>query len=143
MDVKVLLLGARRADELAGEAGRVFMGHRNEILNPAWVNGCVREFRDRPLRDLAVRLVNDMLAQANRVALEKMAPDASGSLQVYSRVFERNGRYCKTGDEGDGALGTRLEVTAGIAAQLGLIDIAPDGAAALTGLGSAVLEAEA
>ena len=142
-DVKVLLLGARRADELVGEAGTVFMGHRNEILNPAWVNGCVQEFRDRPLRDLAVRLVNDMLAQANRVALEKMAPDASGRLQVYSRVFERNGRYCKTGDEGDGALGTRLEVTAGIAAQLGLIDIAPDGAAALTGLGSAVLEAEA
>ena len=61
---------------------------------------------------------------------------------MYSRVFERNGRYYKTGDEGDGALGTRLEVIAGIAGQLGLIDVAPEGAA-LTDLGLAVLEAGA
>ena len=142
-DVKVLLLGARRVDELTGETRAVFLGHHNEILNPAWMSWCVREFRDRPVRDLAVRLVNDMLAQANRVALEKMEPDASGRLQVYSRVFERNGRYYKTGDEGDSPLGTRLEVIAGIAAQLGLIDVAPDGAATLTDLGFAVLEAGA
>lgn len=140
-DVKVLLLGARRAGELTGEARTVFLGHHNEILNPVWMSGCVREFRDRPVRDLAVRLVNDMLAQANRVALDKMEPDASGRLQVYSRVFERNGRYYKTGDEGDGALGTRLEVIAGIAGQLGLIDVTAEGAATLTDLGYAVLEA--
>lgn len=142
-DVKVLLLGARRADELTGETRAVFLGHHNEILNPAWMSWCVREFRDRPVRDLAVRLVNDMLAQANRVALEKMEPDASGRLQVYSRVFERNGRYYKTGNEGDGPLGTRLEVIAGIAGQLGLIDVAPEGTATLTDLGLAVLEAGA
>jgi hypothetical protein len=140
-DVKVLLPGAQRSEELTGEARTVFLGHLNEILNPAWVSGCAREFRARPLRDLAVRLVNDMLAQANRVALEKLAPDASGRLQAYSRVFERNGRYYKTGGEGDGALGTRLEVIAGIAVQLGLITLAPDGTATVTGLGSAVLEA--
>jgi hypothetical protein len=73
-DVKVLLLGARRADELTGETRAVFLGQHNEILNPAWMSWCVREFRDRPVRDLAVRLVNDMLAQANRVALEKLSP---------------------------------------------------------------------
>lgn len=139
-DVKVLLLGAQRADELAGETRKVFLGHHNEILNPAWMSWCVREFRDRPVRDLAVRLVNDVLAQANRVALEKMEPDASGRLQMYSRVFERNGRYYKTGDEGDGAIGTRLDVIAGIAVQLGLIDVAPENAATLTGLGLVVLE---
>jgi hypothetical protein len=139
-DVKVLLLGAQRAGELTGETRAVFLGHRNEILNPAWMSGCVREYRDRPVRDLAVRLVDDMLAQANRVALDKMEPDASGRLQVYSRVFERNGRYYKTGEEGDGALGTRLEVIAGIAGQLGLIDVTSEGAATLTDLGFVVLE---
>lgn len=142
-DVKVLLLGARRADELTGETRTVFLGHHNEILNPAWMSWCVREFHDRPVRDLAVRLVNDMLAQANRVALEKMELDASGRLQMYSRVFERNGRYYKTSDEGDGAIGTRLEVIAGIAGQLGLIDVTSEGAATLTGLGLTVLEARA
>ena len=102
---------------------------------------CIREFEDRPLRDLAVRLVNDMLAQARRVALDKMRPDAGGRLQVFSRIHERNGRYYKTRDEGDTTIGTRLEVMAGIAVQLGLIDVADDDAATVTGKGSAVLEA--
>ena len=139
-NVKLLLLGSRRAAELDGEARTVFLGRQYEILNPVWMGLCVREFLDRPLRDLAVRLVNDMLAQARRVALDKMRPDANGRLQVYSRIHERNGRYYKTRDEGDTAIGTRLEVMAGIAEQLGLIDLADDRTASLTGLGSAVLE---
>ena len=115
----------------------MFLGHgtTRSLTRCGW-NAASGDFRDRPLRDLAVRLVNDMLAQANRVALEKMQPDASGRLQMYSRIYERNGRYYKTRDEGDGAIGTRLEVAAGIAVQLGLIDLAAEGAAAMTGLGS-------
>ena len=124
--IKLLLLGARRAAELDGDARTVFLGLQNEILNPLWMQLCVREFLDRPLRDLAVRLVNDMLAQARRVALDKMRPDSNGQLQIYSRIHERNGRYYKTRDEGDTAIGTRLEVAAGIAVQLGLIDLADD-----------------
>ena len=50
---------------------RCSSGRQNEIFNPLWMDRCVREFLDRPLRDLAVRLVNDMLAQARRVALAK------------------------------------------------------------------------
>lgn len=139
-DLKLLLLGARRADELTGETRKVFLSRQNEILNPVWMALCVREFLDRPVRDLAVRLVNDMLAQANRVALDKMRPDVTGRLQMYSRVYERNGRYYKTHDEGDTTLGTRLDVTAGIAEQLGLIDVDQAGAAAVTDLGAEVLE---
>jgi hypothetical protein len=140
INIKLLLLGSRRAAELDGEARTVFLGRQNEILNPLWMGLCVREFLDRPLRDLAVRLVNDMLAQARRVALDKMRPDSNGQLQVYSRIHERNGRYYKTSDEGDTSIGTRLEVAAGIAVQLGLIDLTDDGAATMTGRGSAVLE---
>ncbi len=139
-NIKLLLLGSRRAAELDGEVRTVFLGRQNEILNPLWMELCVREFLDRPLRDLAVRLVNDMLAQARRVALGKMRPESNGQLQVYSRIHERNGRFYKTRDEGDTAIGTRLEVAAGIAVQLGLIDLADDGSASLTGRGSAVLE---
>jgi hypothetical protein len=142
-DVRLLLLGAHRASELSGEVRTVFLGRQNEILNPAWMALCVREFLDRPVRDLAVRLVNDMLAQASRVALDKMRLDSSGRLQTFSRIYERNGRYYKTRDEGDTPLGTRLEVAAGIAVQLGLIDMDLDGAATVTDLGFAVLEAGA
>jgi hypothetical protein len=139
-NVKLLLLGSRREQDLEGEARTVFLGRQSEILNPLWMAGCVREFEDRPLRDLAVRLVNDMLAQARRVALDKIRPDPSGQLQVYSRIHERNGRYYKTRDEGDTTIGTRLDVLARIAAQLGLIEVADDQAATVTGLGSTVLE---
>jgi hypothetical protein len=104
-------------------------------MNPPWMDLCVCEFLDRPLRDLAVRLVTDMLAQARRVALDTMRPDPHGRLQVYSRIHERNGRYCKTRDEGETAIGPRLEVAAGIAVQLGLIDLADDGAATVTNRG--------
>jgi hypothetical protein len=69
-----------------------------------------------------------------------MRPDSNGQLQVYSRIHERNGRYYKTSDEGDTSIGTRLEVAAGIAVQLGLIDLTDDGAATMTSRGSAVLE---
>lgn len=141
-NIGLLLLGVRRATELDGEARTVFLGRQNEILNPLWMALCVREFLDRPLRDLAVRLVNDMLAQARRVALDKMRPDANGRLQVYSRIHERNGRYYKTREEGDAAIGTRLEVAAGIAVQLGLIDLAEEGAATVTDRGFAVLEVD-
>ena len=140
-NIRLLLVGVRRVTELEGQARTVFLGRQNEILNPLWMDLCVREFLDRPLRDLAVRLVDDMLAQARRVALGKMRPDPSGRLQVYSRIHERNGRYYKTRDEGDTAIGTRLEVAAGIAVQLGLIDLDDDGAAAVTDAGFAVLEA--
>jgi hypothetical protein len=142
-NIRLLVLAVRRATDLDGEARTVFLGRQNEILNPLWMELCVREFLDRPLRDLAVRLADDMLAQARRVALDKMRPDPHGRLQVYSRIHERNGRYYKTRDEGDTAIGTRLEVAAGIAVQLGLIDLADDGAATVTDLGSAVLEAGA
>lgn len=142
-NIRLLLLGARRTAELEGQARTVFLGQQNEILNPLWMAFCAREFWDRPLRDLAMRLVIDMLAQARRIALDKMRPDPNRRLQVYSRIHERNGRYYKTRDEGDAALGTRLEVAAGIAEQLGLIDLAGDGAATVTDLGFAVLEAGA
>lgn len=138
-NVKLLLLGSRRADDLNGTARTVFLGRQSEILNPLWMVGCVREFEDRSMRDLAVRLVNDMLAQARRVALDKMRPDSSGRLQVYSRIHERNGRYYKTRNEGDVTIGTRLDVAAGITAQLGLIDVADNQSARITEKGSAVL----
>ncbi|MGW2308319.1 hypothetical protein [Actinomadura luteofluorescens] len=140
VNVKLLLIGGRRAGELSGEARTTFLGAQNDILNPLWVARLIDDFADRPLRDLAVRLVDDMLAQARRIALAKTRPDANGRMKVFSRVHERGGRYYKTGDEGDGDIGTRLHQTGDFAEQLGLLVRTDDGLASLTPLGADLLE---
>ncbi|TDD40563.1 hypothetical protein E1287_00910 [Actinomadura sp. KC06] len=141
VNVKLLLVGGRRTGELSGEARTTFLGTQHDILNPLWVARLIDDFADRPMRDLAVRLVDDMLAQARRVALAKTHPDANGRMKVFSRVHERGGRYYKTGDEGDGDIGTRLHQAGDFAQQLGLLDHrAEDGTASLTPLGADLLE---
>ncbi|MCP9948333.1 hypothetical protein [Actinomadura madurae] len=140
VNVKLLLVGGRRAGELSGEARTTFLGAQHDILNPLWVSRLIDDFADRPMRDLAVRLVDDMLAQARRVALAKTRPDANGRMKVFSRVHERGDRYYKTGDEGDGDIGTRLHQAGDFAQQLGLLARADDGTASLTPLGADLLE---
>ncbi|TDB85674.1 hypothetical protein E1264_20415 [Actinomadura sp. KC216] len=141
VNVKLLLAGGRRAGELSGEARTTFLGAQHDILNPLWVSRLIGDFADRPMRDLAVRLVDDMLAQARRVALAKTHPDANGRMKVFSRVHERGGRYYKTGDEGDGDIGTRLHQAGDIAEQLGILEHRPDDeTASLTPLGAELLE---
>ncbi|MGI5164502.1 hypothetical protein ACQEU3_09135 [Spirillospora sp. CA-253888] len=139
-NVRLLLVGGRRSDELDGVTRAAFLGRR-DVLNPEWVRLRAEDLSGRSMRDLAAGLVDDMLAQSRRVALAKMAPDGEGGLKVFSRVHERNGRYYKTGEEGAGDIGLRLGQLASFALQLGLIDPAgDDGATALGPLGARLLE---
>jgi hypothetical protein len=138
-NVALLLVGARRARELTGEARTVFLG-KADILNPEWVMRRAEDFQHRPMRDFSVQLVDDMLAQAQRVALAKMRPDASGRLRVFSRVHERNGRFYKTSDEGSGDLGLRINQLAEFAWQLGLIEVTDDDVISVTSAGRRRLE---
>ncbi|WP_131759509.1 hypothetical protein [Actinomadura fibrosa] len=140
VNVRLLLIGGRRVGELSGEARTTFLGAQNDILNPLWVARLIDDFADRPVRDLAVRLVDDMLAQARRIALAETQPDANGRMKVFSRVHERGGRFYKTGDEGDGDIGTRLHQAGDFAQQLGLLARADDGTAFLKPLGAELLE---
>ncbi|WP_051301453.1 hypothetical protein [Actinomadura rifamycini] len=139
VNVKLLLVGGLRAKQLAGEARTTFLGAR-DILNPLWMRGVIDDFADRPMRDLAERLVDDMLAQSRRVALAKMRPDKDGRMKVFSRVHERGGRFYKTGDEGDSDIGTRIHQTSDLAHQLGLVRVTADGTAEVTPLGESLLE---
>ncbi|GAA4061873.1 hypothetical protein [Actinomadura miaoliensis] len=140
VNVKLLLLGGLRERDLTGEARATFLGTSNDILNPLWVSRLIVDHIDRPMHDLAERLVDDMLTQSRRVALAKMRPDGSGRMRVFSRIHERGGRYYKTGDEGDGDIGTRLHQVADFARQLGLVALADDGTATVTPLGLELLE---
>ncbi|WP_242911415.1 hypothetical protein [Actinomadura terrae] len=140
VNVTILLIGGRRVRELTGEAHATFLGQRHDILNPLWVAHLIEDFADRPVKDLAVRLVDDMLAQARRVALAKTRPDGNGRMRFFSRIHERGGRYYKTGEEGEGDIGVRLHQVGDLAEQLGLLVLGEDGAAAPTPLGAELLE---
>jgi hypothetical protein len=143
-DVAVLMVGARRRDELGGAAQVAFLGGkrsgRGTFLDPTWVARRVADHVDRSMRDLGRVLVDDMLAQSRRVALRKVQVQ-QGRLQMFSRLHERNGTYVARTAEGSGNVGLRVEQLAGIAEQLGLIGAA--GEAPVTPLGSSLLEVPA
>lgn len=123
-DVAVLMLGARRAEALSGPARVAFLGGRRAgrgtYLDPVWVRRRVTDHADRSVRDLGRTLVDDMLAQAQRVALRKVRV-SDGRLQLFSRLHERNGTYTAGTREGAGNVGLRIDQLTGIAEQLGLL----------------------
>ncbi|MGW3248458.1 hypothetical protein [Streptomyces sp. NPDC001070] len=144
-NVLLLMVGALRSREghLPGDVRAVFLGRRRrwaEFLDPTWVDGLINEYVDRPARDLAARLVDDMLAQSRRVALAKLRPDpATGGLKIFSRLHLRNERYFKTGDEGDSDIGTRIPQLGSMAEQLGLFAVR-DSCHTVTAEGRRILE---
>ena len=130
--VRLLIVGALRSREghLSDDVRAVFLGRQRrsaEFLDPTWIDGLVHDYLDRPVRDLAARLVDDMLAQSRRVALAKLRTDpATGGLKIFSRLHLRNERYFKTGDEGDSDIGTRIPQLGVLAEQLGLLVVRDD-----------------
>ncbi|MCC9153367.1 hypothetical protein LZP81_07385 [Streptomyces parvulus] len=147
VNVRLLLVGALRSREghLPDDVRAVFLGrqrHSAEFLDPTWVDGLIRDYSDRPVHDLAARLVDDMLAQSRRVALAKLRTDpATGGLKIFSRLHVRNERYFKTGDEGDSDIGTRIPQLGSLGRQLGLFDVR-DGCHVVTASGRMTLETE-
>ncbi|MFI8997826.1 hypothetical protein [Streptomyces sp. NPDC053542] len=124
--VSLLVVGALRSREghLEGDERALFLSRRRgsaEFLDPTWVDGLIKDYADRPARDFAARLVEDMLAQSRRVALAKSRIDpATGRVKLFSRLHLRNERYFKTGEEGSANIGTRLPQLGFVAQQLGL-----------------------
>lgn len=145
--VLLLLVGALRSREghLPDNVRAVFLGrqrHSAEFLDPTWVYGLIEDYYDRPVREMAARLVDDMLAQSRRVALGKLRTDpATGGLQIFSRLHLRNERYFKTGDEGDSDTGTRIPQLGSFGEQLGLFAVRDD-CHAVTGHGRSILETQ-
>ncbi|MGW3520208.1 hypothetical protein [Streptomyces hydrogenans] len=145
-DVLVLLTGglrARRAetgthptDRRSAAVRRAFLGDRKEFLDPRWTAGLLREYEFRPARDLASRLVDDMLAQSRRVALRKLRVDPrTGGYRLFSRLHLRDDdRYYRLGEESKAEIGLRVHPLASVARQLGLLtaDTARGGALTLT-----------
>lgn len=131
-ELAILLIGARRHEQLSGITLDAFRGGRSarkQFLDPSWVGYQHGEHRDRPLGDFACALVDDMLAQSRRVALRKMTVDAHGRMVLFTKLHEREGRYFATASEGAGNVGLRTEQLGTLAVQLGMVEESATGLA--------------
>lgn len=124
--LSILLLGARRARELAGDELAGFQGREaddiHEELAPAWLASQVDDRLDQSVRDFARWLTELMINRSQRLALRKARPDRkTGVLKIPSRVYLRDGFLFRDSSEGGGQASLRLDQLAGILAGVGLL----------------------
>jgi hypothetical protein len=124
--LSIVLLGARRSRELAGNELAGFQGREagdiNEELAPAWLASQVDDWSDQSVRDFARWLTELMINRSQRLALRKASPDRkTGVLKIPSRVYLRDGFIFRDSNEGGGQASLRLDQLAGILAGVGLL----------------------
>lgn len=122
----LILLGARRIDELSGPALAAFRGGpaapRRAFLDPHWVGARARDHDGQRIDDFAAAVVDDMLGQSHRVALRKLDVKPNGRVEMPSKLYEREGRYFAVSPEGAYNIGYRAETLGSLAIQLGLLE---------------------
>jgi hypothetical protein len=124
--LSILLLGARRSRELAGNELAGFQGREaddiNEELAPAWLASQADDWRDQSVPDFARWLTELMINRSQRLALRKARPDRkTGTLKIPSRVYMRDGFLFRDSSEGGGQASLRLDQLAGVLAGVGLL----------------------
>ena len=140
--VALLLIGAQRDSELDDRCLSAFRGGRNETkqyLDPRWIGYRRDAHLARTLGDLACTLVDDMLAQSQRVALRKMRVGPDGRFTMFTKLHEREGLYFRSGVEGRGNVGLRTEQVGSLAEQLGLVSAQDGHPVTVTPLGLSTL----
>ncbi|MEV7995941.1 hypothetical protein AB0O67_29805 [Streptomyces sp. NPDC086077] len=121
IELRVLAVGARRAGELSGRVRDAFLGRRGVELGPEWVGRRLDEARSAGLRDTARRLVHDLVARSQRIALAKARRRPDGSLWLPTRLHERGGFLYRTSQEGRGDVGLRLDQLGTVLATCGVL----------------------
>lgn len=122
----VLMLGATRSRELAGNELHGFHGHEPsdmyEELAPAWLADRLDEWNDKSLRDFARWLTGIMLDRSQRLALSKATLDVKkGVIKIPTRVYLRDGFVFRDSDETGSEPSLRLGQLASILAGVGLL----------------------
>ncbi|MFP8905130.1 hypothetical protein [Streptomyces atacamensis] len=120
-ELRVLAVGARRADELSGRVRDAFLGPRGVELGPEWVGRWLDERRPIGLRDAARDLVHILVARSQRVALAKARRRPDGSLWLPTRLEKRGGWLYRTSQEGRGDVGLRLWQLGAVLATCGVL----------------------
>jgi hypothetical protein len=140
-EIRLLMLGALRLDDLEGRVLAAFAGREDEDdLGPYWFRAQLDAHRDDHLRDFARWLVETMVARAQRVALSKMEYDrAKGRFWIPSRIRERAGLISRLSREGWGEVGLRIDTFSSVLSGCGVIARIEDGQWCVTDKGAALL----
>ncbi|QDB79590.1 hypothetical protein FE251_09555 [Georgenia wutianyii] len=126
--IAVILLGARRLDELTGAELLGFQGPPDrpeavEELSPYWVRAVTRNWANRSLRDFSSYLVDTMLNRSQRVALRKSRYHAkSGRFTIPARVNVRDDLVFRVYGETPRRPGLRWRQLLSMGRQVGLFD---------------------
>ncbi|MGD8199430.1 hypothetical protein ACQE98_02050 [Ornithinimicrobium sp. W1679] len=121
-----LVIGAGRYGHLDERAQAYFEAQGTEEfqqLTPSWLQARLAEWADRPLRDFAIWLTDQLVARAERVALMKASFDVkSGLFRVPTRVFVRDGFLFKDSDDSGGGVALRWGSALQIMGGVGLVE---------------------
>jgi hypothetical protein len=132
--LRMLVLGARRLEDLDEETVALFVGSEPRDLGPRWVAIRVAEGADHRLELFGRELVEILIRRARRVALGKMEL-RDGRPWVPSRLRDRDGILSAHGEEGMGHVSLRTRSLAEILIGLGALTRDERGAISLTPLG--------
>ena len=138
-ELAVLAANSRRVHELTGRVRDAFLGQRGVELGPEWMFSRLGEARPTGLRDFARRLVTDLLARGQRVALSKARRQADGTLWLPTRLHERGRLLYRTSQEGRGDVGLRLDQLTTVLAGAGVLRLV-DGGWRVTTAGRALID---
>jgi len=132
--LRMLVLGAKRLEDLDAEAAALFVGTEPRDLGPRWVAVRVAEGADHHLGLFGRELVEILIRRARRVALGKTEL-RDGRPWVPSRLRDRDGILSAHGEEGMGHVSLRTRSLAEILIGLGALTRDERGAISLTPLG--------
>lgn len=138
-DLAVLIVNARRVEELSGRVRDAFLGQRGVELGPQWMAWRLAETRSGSSRDFARRLTHDLLTRARRVALSKARRRSDGTLWLPTRLHERDGLLYRTSKEGRGDVGLRLAQLTSVLAGTGVLELT-DGTWRVTAAGQVLFD---
>ncbi len=126
----LLMLGGLRVKRLPKRVGSYFQDPSEDVqeLSPSWVAERQREWDNQPVSDFARWLVGILVARSQRIALKKASfVRDSGTFQVPTRVFVRDGLLFRDSNENGGALSLRWGQLASVMFGAGLCSASPTG----------------
>lgn len=132
--LRMLVLGARRLEDLDEETAALFVGTDRHDLGPRWVAARLQESKNDGMDTFARELVEILIRRAKRVALGKMRLN-EGRPWVPSRLRDRDGLLTAHGEEGAGAVSLRTGSLTEILTGLGALSRNENGAIAATPIG--------
>lgn len=132
--LRMLVLGAKRLEDLDPETAALFVGTDDRDLGPRWIASRLREGENDSLATFARELVEILIRRAKRVALGKMRLQ-DGQPWVPSRLRDRDGLLTARGEEGAGNVSLRTGSLTEILAGLGALSRDEDEAVSATPLG--------